>query len=71
MIQNVGRVDQIVRLVVSALLVILFFTDTITGTWGYIGLAAAVIFTATALSKTCPIWMVLKINTLKNAVGKK
>ncbi len=70
MIQNVGRIDQILRLAVSLLLVILFFTDTITGTWGYVGLVLAVIFTATALTKTCPIWMALKIRTNKNEAGK-
>jgi len=70
MIHNVGRIDQIVRLLVSLVLVILFFTDTITGTWGYVALALAVIFTATALTKTCPIWMAMKINTLKKSVGK-
>lgn len=63
MIKNVGRIDQIVRLVVSAVLVVLFFTDYLTGLWGYAALAAAVIFTGTALLNFCPIWWACKINT--------
>jgi uncharacterized membrane protein required for colicin V production len=64
---NTSNLDRIVRIIVSIVFVILFFTGTVTGIWGYVLLAAAAIFTITAAIGFCPIWALLGINTLKKS----
>jgi type III secretory pathway component EscS len=60
---NMGTADRIIRLVVAAILVALYFMDILTGTAGIIGLVIAVVFAATALVKFCGLYALLGMNT--------
>lgn len=60
---NVGNVDRIIRLLLSALLVILWFTGTLTGTFGIIALVLAGVFTLTAAIGFCPLYSLFGMNT--------
>jgi len=60
---NVGNVDRIIRLLLSALLVILWFTGTLTGTFGIVGLVLAGVFTLTAAIEFCPLYSIFGMNT--------
>jgi hypothetical protein len=60
MIRNVGSLDQIIRLVLGAILVSLVFVGPQTP-WGWLGL----ILIATGVINFCPIWMMLGVNTRK------
>lgn len=62
---NVGRTDQIVRIILAALLLIAYFTDYVTGTMGIVALVLAVVFIVTAYVRFCPIWFGFKVNTCK------
>ena len=62
---NVGSTDKIIRLVLAAVLIILFVTNVVSGTLGYILLALAAIFILTSLMNFCPIWAIFKVNTRK------
>lgn len=66
MIKNMGSKDRIVRLLVAAVLLVLFFTDVISGTLGIIGLVVAGIFVATSFIRFCPIYWPFGISTNKN-----
>jgi len=61
--KNMGSADKIVRLIIAAVLVILFYTGKLTGTLGIIGLAAAGIFVLTSLVSFCPLYSIFGINT--------
>ena len=63
--KNVGSIDQIIRYILAAVLIILFFTNVVTGVLGYILLAVAVIFIVTALLNFCPIWWMIGVKTNK------
>lgn len=60
---NMGTADRIIRLVVAAILVALYFMDILTGTAGIVGLVIAVVFAATALVKFCGLYALLGVNT--------
>ncbi|WP_373020872.1 DUF2892 domain-containing protein [Thiomicrorhabdus sp.] len=55
---NVGRLDQIIRIVVGLVLVIATITDLI-GVWGYIGIIPLL----TGLLRWCPLYSLLGIQT--------
>ncbi|HCY88909.1 MAG TPA: DUF2892 domain-containing protein [Chitinophagaceae bacterium] len=61
--KNMGSTDKIVRLIVAAVLVILFYTGKLTGTLGIIALAVAGIFALTSLVSFCPLYSIFGINT--------
>jgi hypothetical protein len=60
---NVGNVDRIIRLLISALLVVLWFTGTLTGTLGIVALVLAGVFTLTAAIGFCPLYSIFGMNT--------
>ena len=60
--KNVGKTDMIVRLVLAALAVILYF---IVNRWlGIILIILAIFLVVTALTRTCPIYYLFRTNTL-------
>lgn len=62
---NMNQTDRVVRLIVAALLSIMYYLDVIHGILGYIGLALAVIFVATAFVRFCPIYALFGWSTCK------
>lgn len=61
--KNMGRTDKIIRLVIAALIALLYFTGTISGTLAIILLILAVVFAATSFLNFCPLYLPLGINT--------
>lgn len=73
--KNMGLVDRIVRIAIAGTLAALFFTNTLTGALGIIGLVVAGIFLVTSFIGTCPIYCLLGFKTCpvkktKNKDGK-
>ncbi|MCK6638507.1 MAG: DUF2892 domain-containing protein [Bacteroidia bacterium] len=60
---NVGNIDRIIRLLLSVVLVILWFTGTLTGTIGIVALVLAGVFTLTAAIGFCPLYAIFGLNT--------
>lgn len=60
-----GFMDRIIRIIISAVFAILYFTGTVTGTWGILLLVLAVIFTLTSLVSFCPLYTIFGISTCK------
>lgn len=63
--KNMGSVDRIVRVVIAAVILILFLTEVISGTLGIVLLALAAIFVLTSLVKVCPLYLPFGISTCK------
>ncbi len=61
--KNMGKADIIIRLIVAAIIAVLFFTHTITGTLGIVLMVLAGIFVLTSLFGFCPLYVVFGINT--------
>jgi hypothetical protein len=60
--KNVGKTDMIVRFVLAALAVILYFV--VNKGLGIILIILAIILVVTALTRTCPIWYIFRADTL-------
>lgn len=63
--KNMGNGDRAVRLIVAAIIALLYFTNTISGTLAIILGVVAIIFVATSLINFCPLYTLLGINTCK------
>jgi fatty acid desaturase len=61
--KNMGNTDRIVRLLVAAVIAVLYFTNMITGTLAIVLLVIAGIFVATSLISFCPLYAVFGLNT--------
>lgn len=62
---NMGSTDRVIRLIVAVLVLILFMTDVISGTLGWVLIAVAAVFTLTSMINFCPLYTVLGITTKK------
>lgn len=58
-----GSVDKIIRLLIAAVVAILFFTNVITGTFGIVLLVLAAVFVITSLISFCPLYALVGLNT--------
>jgi len=58
-----GTADKIIRVIIAAIVGILFFTDTISGTLGIVLLILAGVFVLTSFISFCPLYAPFGINT--------
>lgn len=63
--KNMGLIDKIIRIIVAVVIAILYFTGQISGIAAIILGILAIIFIATSLIGTCPLYLPFKINTIK------
>lgn len=61
--KNMGSADRIIRLVVAAIIVALYFMEVISGTLGIILLVVAGIFVLTSIIRVCPLYLAFGIKT--------
>jgi len=67
---NIGNVDRVIRVLVSVLIAVLYFTNVISGTLGVILLILAGVFILTSLVGFCPLYRLFGLTTGKNAEAK-
>ncbi len=61
--KNMGSIDQIVRIIIAAVIAVLFFTGLIPVVLGIILIVVAGIFLITGFARTCPLYIPFGINT--------
>lgn len=61
--KNIGAADKMIRLVIAAIIAILFFLEVITGTLGLVLLIVAGALVLTSLFSFCGLYTLLGINT--------
>ena len=69
--KNVGTIDKVIRILLAAAIVVLYFMNIITGTLGIILLILAGILVLTSLFGICPLYMLFRINTSASSPAKK
>ena len=65
--KNMGNADRIIRLIIAAIVAVLFASNMITGTLGIILLVVAGIFALTGFISFCPLYLIFNIKTCKEA----
>ena len=61
--KNMGTIDIAIRLVIAAIVIILYFTHVISGTLAIILLIFAGVFILTSLLSFCPLYLPFGIST--------
>jgi O-antigen/teichoic acid export membrane protein len=65
--KNMSGLDRIIRLIVAAVVAVLYFTNVISGTWAIVLGIIAVIFVITSLIGFCPLYKLFGFSTTKKA----
>lgn len=63
--KNVGTLDRIVRLLIAAVIAVLYFTGNISGLAAIILGILAVVFVVTSLVSFCPLYLPFGLSTRK------
>jgi uncharacterized membrane protein len=63
--KNMGTIDKSVRILIAAVVVLLFFTNVISGVLAYILLALSAVFVLTSLVGFCPLYLPFGLSTKK------
>jgi hypothetical protein len=58
-----GNADRIIRLIIAAVIAILFFSHIISGTLGIVLLVLAGVFTLTSFISFCPLYVPFGVKT--------
>jgi len=61
--KNMGTADRIIRIIIAAIVAVLYFTNIITGTLGIVLLVLAGVFVLTGLISFCPLYAIIGLNT--------
>jgi hypothetical protein len=61
--KNMGNTDRVIRLIVAAIVGVLYYTGTISGTLGLVLLVLAGVFVLTSLVSFCPLYAPFGIST--------
>ncbi|MEO9147115.1 MAG: DUF2892 domain-containing protein [Ginsengibacter sp.] len=68
---NIGSIDKLVRILIAALALLLYFTHLMPGSSAIILLVVAAILLLTSFFNFCPIWHFLGISTKKKRYIKQ
>jgi len=63
--KNMGRADRIIRIIIAAVVGVLFWQGIIAGTLAYVLLALAAVFVLTSFVSFCPLYSLVGLNTCK------
>ena len=63
--KNMGFADRTIRIIIALVIGVLFYTNVISGTLGYILLALGAIFMLTSFISTCPLYLPFGLSTCK------
>ena len=63
--KNMGNTDRIVRFILAAVILTLFYSNIINGTIAYILIGLSGIFIITSFISFCPLYRLVGLNTCK------
>ncbi len=61
--KNMGSADKIIRLIIAAIITVLYFTNVLNGTVGIVLLVLAGVFVLTSLISFCPLYAPFGLST--------
>lgn len=69
--KNMGAADRIIRVIIAAIMIVLYFSGTITGTLGIALIALSIILIVTSLVSFCPLYLPFGLSTLRKKIVSK
>lgn len=64
--KNMGNADRTIRIIAAIAFAVLYFTGTVTGTWGIVLLVLGGIFLLTSFVSFCPLYAMIGMDTCPN-----
>ncbi|MCB0602077.1 MAG: DUF2892 domain-containing protein [Saprospiraceae bacterium] len=64
--KNMGSTDRIIRVIVAIAFGLLYFTHTVTGTFGVVLLVLGIVFLLTSIVSFCPLYFPFGLSTCPN-----
>ena len=64
--KNMGTTDRVIRFIIAAVIGVLYYTGTISGTLGVVLLVLAAVFVLTSFVSFCPLYAPFGISTCPN-----
>lgn len=61
--KNMGFTDKLIRIIIAAIIVGLYFAGVLTGTLGIVLLVVAFVFVLTSVISFCPLYPLFGLNT--------
>ncbi len=71
MTKNMGSADRVIRVILAAIVVALYFANIISGTVAIVLLAFSAIFILTSLIGVCPLYLPFGLSTLRKKLNGK
>ncbi len=68
--KNIGKADKLIRLIIAAIIVGLFYANVLSGTIGIVLVVVAIVFALTSLINFCPLYPIFGINTCSKRSDK-
>jgi hypothetical protein len=69
--KNMGSADRVIRLMLAAVVAVLYFMNVISGTTAIILAVLAIVFVATSLMSFCPLYLPFGLSTLRKKMNAK
>lgn len=69
--KNMGSADRVIRVMLAALVAVLYFTNVISGTTAIILAVLAIVFVATSITSFCPLYLPFGLSTLRKKMNAK
>jgi hypothetical protein len=63
--KNVGTIDKVIRLLIALVIIVLYFTNLVTGTLAVILFIVAALLILTSIIGICPVYLLFGLSTLK------
>jgi hypothetical protein len=63
--KNMGNIDRAIRIMIALVLIVLYFTNIITGTLAIVLLIVSALLIVTSIFGICPAYLAFGINTTK------
>lgn len=71
MTKNMSLLDRLVRSILAVVVILLFVSGTISGTFGVVLISLSVVFLATSFISYCPLYTILGIRRWEKGAAKK
>jgi hypothetical protein len=69
--KNMGTADRIIRVIIAAIFIALYYNGIIGGVLGIVLIVLSVIFVATSLISFCPLYLPFGLSTLRKKMASK
>jgi hypothetical protein len=69
--KNMGTADRIIRVIIAAIFIALYYNGIIGGVLGIVLITLSVIFVVTSLISFCPLYLPFGLSTLRRKLTAK